>query len=208
MAIQVTSFLVPKGGNRWYVLEDKYIKGGLQVVADIAERDGIDEENRKAGMIVVVQTDGKMYQLESSLTSWREFSTGGAGGGSGIRQTVNYLIEELAGGSSTDFSLDMGRTNLILALSVDTPCEIEAFGTSARDETNPYKFVATSDHLLDDGSTILPDGSVWRGRRYSTFVNMESGNSTEIYFRAKNTDEFPKNITLSIQFLPQEALSI
>lgn len=206
MAVQLSSFLVPKGGNKWYILEDRYLLGGLQVVADEAERDAIEVDNRKAGMIVVVQTTGKMYQLENSMVSWREFQVGGAAGNT--RQKAEYLIENLAANDSTEFSLDLGRTALIIQLEVDTPCTIEAFGTSAKDETNPYKFVAVSDHLADDGSTILPDGSVWHGRRYSTFVNLEDGNATDIYFRVKNTDSFEKNIVLTVQFIPLESLTL
>lgn len=205
MAIQVSSFIVPKGGNKWYVLEDKYIKGGLQVATDEAERDAIEADNRKAGMLVVVQSTGKIYQLENSLVSWREFTVGG---GAAVRQTAEYFVENLAANDKTEFSLELGRSSYIFSLAVDTPCTVEVFGTSAKDETNPYKFVAVSDQLVDDGSMILPDGTKWYGRRYSTFVNMEEGNATDIYFRVTNTDSFEKNIVINIQFLPIEAISL
>lgn len=205
MAIQLPSFLIPRGGNKWYLLEDKYIKGGLQVAATIADRDSIDTENRKAGMLVVVQADGKIYQLESSLTSWKEFQVGG---GAPVRQTVEYTTISLAPNAADYFALSLGRSALIFKLIVDTPCIVEAFGTVLRDENNPYKFVATSDHLEDDGSTLMSDGTVLRGRRYSILANTESGNATDIYFRLTNKDVVEKNINLTIQFLPLESVSL
>jgi hypothetical protein len=207
MAIQVASFVVPKGGNKWYVLEDKFIKGGLQVVATTLERDAIEVDNRKAGMLVVVQADGKLYQLETSLTSWREFAVGG-GGGSPVRQTVQYATDILAAAASKFFSLAMGRSALIFKLSVDTPCIVEAFSDSLRTETNPFRFVATSDHLVDDGSTLMSDGTVLRGRRYTILANLEEGNSGDIYFKITNNDATAKNINLSVQFLPIESTSL
>lgn len=205
MAIQVSSFIVPKGGNKWYVLEDKYLKGGLQVVASNAERDAIEVDNRKAGMLVVVQSNGKLYQLETSLTSWREFQVGG---GSPVRQTVQYTTGVLAADASKFFALNMGRSAIVFSLSVDTPCTVEAFSDINRNESNPYKFVATSDHLKDDGSTLMSDGTVLRGRRYTILANMEDGNSGDIYFKITNSDVLEKNINLSVQFLPIESTSL
>lgn len=201
MAIQVSSFLVPRGGNKWYVLEDKYLKGGLQLAATIEERDAILEENRKAGMLVVIQSDFKIYQLETDLISWREFKTGGA---SAVRQGVQFSTRELAADSSQSFALSLGRSALIYELSVDTPCRVEAHSTVLRDESNPYKFEATSDHLYDDGSSLLSDGTVLRGRRFSILANLEEGNSSDIYFRITNTDTVAKTINLKINFLPLE----
>lgn len=201
MAIQVSSFLVPRGGNKWYVLEDKYLKGGLQIAATIEERDAILEENRKAGMLVIIQSDFKIYQLETDLLSWREFQTGGA---SAVRQGVQFSTRELAAGSSQSFALSLGRSALIYELSVDTPCLVEAHSTVLRDESNPYKFEATSDHLYDDGSSLLSDGTVLRGRRFSILANLEEGNSSDIYFRVTNTDTVAKTINLKINFLPLE----
>lgn len=205
MAIQVSSFIVPRGGNKWYVLEDKYIKGGLQIADTIADRDAILEENRKAGMLVIVQTDNKIYQLEASLVSWREFNLGG---GSPVRQTIEYSTDTLAPEDSKGFSLSLGRSALIFELSVDTPCVVEAFGDINRLENNPYKFVATSDHLTDDGSTVMTDGTILRGRRYTILANMEQGNSTDVYFTITNNDVIEKNINLKVQFLPLESVSL
>ena len=76
MPVQLSSFLVPRNGNTWYLLEDIYLKGGFQVVADTATRDLINNANRKAGMIVYTQFDKLMWQLSADLVTWASFSFG------------------------------------------------------------------------------------------------------------------------------------
>ena len=76
MPIQVASFLLPRNGATWYVLEDKYLKGGLRVCADVAERTAIHAASLKKGMLVVMLDDNKIYQLTNVASkSWVEFKT-------------------------------------------------------------------------------------------------------------------------------------
>ena len=49
----------------------KYGCGGWREVDTIAERDAIPEKRRSVGMVVVVQEDGKNYQLQADST-WKE----------------------------------------------------------------------------------------------------------------------------------------
>lgn len=203
MAIQVTSFIVPKGGNTWYVLEDKYIKGGLQIAATTVERDAINSANRKSGMLVITSIDNKIWQMQPDLLAWKEFKVGG---GSAVRQTVTFATKALIVGGQEIFDLPLGRSVLVYRLSVDTPCIVEAFESVERLETNPFKFVATSDHLQDDGSSLMTDGTVLRGRRYSILSNQEAGASATIYFRITNNDVVAKNVNLTLTFLPLEIL--
>lgn len=201
MAVQLSSFIVPKGGNTWFILEDKYLRGGLQVLANAAARDAIVPENRKASMIVITQDDNKLWQLDKDLVTWKAFS---AGGGTPTRQTVKYATKSLNPNDVENFSLELGRTAVVYKLSVDTPCVVEAFETVLREDTNPYKFVATSDHLEDDGSSLMTDGTVLRGRRYTILSNQETGESMDIYFRITNNDIVAKNVNLTLSFLPIE----
>lgn len=62
------------------LLDDGEQRGGFRIVTDIAARDAIPAERRKQGMLVGVQSDGKLYVLSSDLTTWVEFVSGGAGG--------------------------------------------------------------------------------------------------------------------------------
>lgn len=92
MAIQVASFLVPRNSATWYLLEDKYLKGGLRICADVAERTAIHASSLKKGMLVLLVTDNKLYQLTNvSTKTWAEYSTGGSGGGGGGNTLYTHL---------------------------------------------------------------------------------------------------------------------
>ena len=80
MPITLTAFLKPANGNTFFLLEDVYLKGGYQVVATSTARDAILPSNRKAGMLVFVQTDSSLWQLGSDLTTWAAFLTQGPPG--------------------------------------------------------------------------------------------------------------------------------
>ncbi len=72
MPIFVSSSLAPKSGATWFILEDKYLRGGLQVCATLTVRNAIDAFNRKAGMLAFVAEDQTLYMLEADLTTWTE----------------------------------------------------------------------------------------------------------------------------------------
>jgi hypothetical protein len=74
MPVQVASFLIPRNNNSWYILEDKYLKGGLRVVADSTERDTLHVSSRKAGMLALTQNDNALWQLNSDLLTWSSFT--------------------------------------------------------------------------------------------------------------------------------------
>lgn len=107
MPVQVASNLIPKNNARWFVTEDKYIKGGWQIVADQAERDTIPEENRKAGMVVHIQSDRSNWQLSYDLVTWIDLQLGGVKGDkgdTGERGEVGpslYDLWQLAGNNGT-----------------------------------------------------------------------------------------------------------
>ncbi len=202
MPFEFTSFLIPRNANSFFLLEDRYLKGGLQVRADVAARDSIPASNRKAGMIVVTQTDNKLWQLGADATSWTEVQAGG--GLTGSRQTATYITNELQPNGYEDFSMDLGKSVLILSLSVSVPMLVEAFETPVRDDTNPYTFLATIDHLVDDGTTLMTDGTVFKNRRYSIFSNGEEPPAGTIHFRITNPGQIASGTTLTIVFLPLE----
>ena len=203
MAITVSSFITPKAGNTWFILEDKYIKGGLHVVADATERDAINPINKKAGMVVIQQSDSKLYQLQSDLISYQEVKLGG---GSKIRQTVTHVTQSLAELAAEDITLSMGRSVILYNLSVDHSALVEAHSVPGYVDTNPYKFVASNTHLQDDGQTTLNDGTVVYGRRYAIVANNELTPSSNIYWRVTNLTNVTTAITLQIEFLPLEDL--
>ena len=203
MPIQLASNIVPRNGNTWYLLEDVYLKGGFQVRKDEADRDSIDSLNLKAGMLCLTQDTKTLWILGDDLVTWTQFSTGNTNAGL-VRQVVVQDCGTLAPAASTKFSLQLGKTAMILVLAVTQPVLVAAYSTPAMNDSNPYKFLATPDHLADDGSMILSDGSIINLRRYAVFANMENPPTNNIYFQVTNTGSTAVSVALTITFLPIE----
>ena len=112
MAIYLASSLAARNGGTWPVAEDTAVKGGFRVVANSAERDAIDSLSRKAGMLVLTQSDNKIWLLNSDLTTWGS-----------LTQTINNSTTTTAGlMSSADKSiLDNLSLNALTALTANAP---------------------------------------------------------------------------------------
>jgi hypothetical protein len=209
MPINLASFIQPRNAtnpdpalrNTYYLLEDIYVKGGYQVRTNIAERDAINPLNVKEGMLVYTQADKKLWILGNDLHTWSEFKTGGS---APARTSITHTTDSLSPNGFVDFTLPLGSTVLIESLSVDKPITVEAFDSPARNNSNPYKFIATASHLADDGSTLMSDGSVVKGRRYSILANGESPLTNLIYFRITNSSPVATAVILNISYLPLE----
>jgi hypothetical protein len=203
MSILVASFLIPKNNQTWYVVEDKFMKGGLHVVANAAERDAINPVSLKASMLAITQDDNKIWQLAADKVTWNAFS---AGGGSGVspRMKIDHPITAIAPGDSIDFNLILGKTVIVLYLGVTVPCMVQVFETEDRFDENPYTFIATSDHLVDDGSTKMTDGTILRGRRYSILANRSPIPVADQYFRVSNVGSTSLDTVLSVEYISIE----
>ncbi len=202
--IELSSFLKLADTNPLFLVEDKYVRGGCRVVADAAARDVLLTKtyHLKAGMLVVTQSDLKIWQLNSDLGSWTEFT-----GGSVLptRQTIEYTTEILVPGAYEDFNADMGKSVTLFNVSVNQGySQLQGFATSTRSETNPYTFVAVPTHLTDDGTTTLTDGTVIAGRRYTILSNLDPVPNSTIYWRITNTGVTSDQFTVQITYLPIE----
>jgi hypothetical protein len=73
MSIEIISRIVPKNGQSFAVLEDKYLHGGFQVVATLTS---VPMDSRKEGMIVYAEDVEKYYKLYGGLddVNWAEIS--------------------------------------------------------------------------------------------------------------------------------------
>lgn len=91
MAVQLASNIAPKNGQTYYMMEDIYLKGGLQIRDNIAARDSIAVSNLKIGSMVLTADDSKLWivtelvqitpetpDVEEKAT-WEEMSLGGDG---------------------------------------------------------------------------------------------------------------------------------
>lgn len=202
MPINIASYLKPRTGNTYYLLEDVFLKGGYQVRDTLAARDQIDPLNLKPGMLVMVLEDNKIYRRKED-GSWEELVLG-SGSISSQRQVVEYTSDEIAVNGFKIVEIALGKSVLIHKLSVSTPLKVEAFESPTLADPNPYTFIPTSDHLEDDGTTLLANGDVVRNRRYSILTNQEEPPSDKIYFRITNNTEIATATTLTIQFVVLE----
>lgn len=219
MATQVASNLVPKGGNTFYLLEDIYIKGGLQIRADLAARDAIPISNLKVGALVLCLDTGKCWQVATQTlpsisdptaipsVTWKEFKFGG-GSGLGARAVAIHDIPALTANSKEEFVLNIGLSVMAFAVQVSRPCKVSVFSTPTKDESNPYSFLATADHLVDDGSSKMSDGSIFYSRRYSVLANLESPATNNLYVTVENSDGVEGPVTLAITYLTLEQATV
>lgn len=118
------------------------------------------------------------------------------------RKKFNYLIDDFPSGAVVDFDMDLGISSIVYALTVSRPCLVEVFATKAKDETNPYTFIATLDHLTDDGRVLLDDGSVIQQRQYSIFANQEEPAENRVYARVTNIDGVGGPLELNLTYFP------
>lgn len=223
MSLQLASNIVPAGGGTFFLMEDIYLKGGLQIRNNITERDSIEISNLKLGQLVLTVEDQTIWQLSElsfptrnnpdapEIVTWEVFSLGGGGtpivDSPSIRSVVIRTINSLPVEGTVDFDLQMAVSCIVLKLSVSRPVLVKAFGTPTRDESNPYEFLATPDHLTDDGRQLLSDGTVFRTRNYSIFANFEDPLRDRIYFTIENLDDDESGVVLTITYLPLEILA-
>lgn len=228
MAVQLASNIAPKNGQTYYMMEDIYLKGGLQIRDNIADRDTIAIANLKLGALVLTVDTGKIWKVSELVqitpeepdvvesVTWEELILGGGGSGSEEptepgdvqrRQVVIHVVDSLGVDESEDFELELGTTSVILKLEVSRAVKITAYGTAARDESNPYEFLATDDHLIDNGTQKLADGTVFRTRNYSILANFDDPLTDKIYFTVESVSEETGPVTLTITYIPMEALA-
>lgn len=116
------------------------------------------------------------------------------------RKKFNYSVANLPPGAYNEFEMDIGISSIVYALTVTRPCLVEVFGTPEKNESNPYTFLATLDHLTDDGTVLLNDGSVIQQRQYSIFANQEDPAKNRVYARITNTDGVSGGVDLSMTY--------
>lgn len=121
--------------------------------------------------------------------------------------TITTLL--LAPNASESFVIPCGGTAIIIRLGVSSPCMVEVYGTEDHDpivDPTPYKLLATADHLFDDGSTALRDGTIIKTRQYSIFTNLETPLKPQVYGVITNTTAQSAAIKLTLKYLTVEDL--
>ncbi len=120
------------------------------------------------------------------------------------RATFTHTTRNLAPNASESFVLNVGKTCIVQRLRVSSPCLVEIYGDPNFDtsvDPNPYTFRATDDHLFDDGSTLMRDGTILKTRQYSIFVNLENPSKPLMYGMITNNSPDNVAITLDLTYL-------
>ena len=74
----MTSFLLPASPALPYLLEDKYLRGGMRCLPTLSDRDTMSAGNKKPGMLCYVTETNKMYQLDTDNVTWKDANLGGS----------------------------------------------------------------------------------------------------------------------------------
>lgn len=161
-------------------------------------------------------TVGNLYQLPTYAPGYGQVLTAegfgslvtywGAGSPENTIQRRYYeaTVTSLLGYGTAELVLPLGVSSIVYALSVSRPVKVEVFGTPDKSEPNPYTFIATPDHLTDDGVVVLNDGSSYQSRQYSIFANMEDPPTSNVYVTISSLDPFEATspVKLSIMYFP------
>lgn len=223
MTIQLAARIVPSNNNTFFLLEDTFLKGSLQIRNNIEDRDSIPLNNLKLGALVLTIAENTIWQVDELIlptidnldvipsVEWKVFSLGGGPNtpiidSPSVRSVMIQNIPSLPVGGSVDFDVRMAVSCIALRISVSRPVRIKVFGTPERDEINPYEFLATPDHLVDDGRQLLADGTIFRTRNYSIFANFEDPVTDRLYFTVENLDDDESGVAVTVIYLPLEIL--
>src|SRR5574343_648110 len=85
MPVEVASILVPKNGNTFPLVEDKYFKGGYRVCVDVAARDALHVDCLKDGMLVHTLSDSKHWRRNGAAWTEEPFAAQGPVGPTGAQ---------------------------------------------------------------------------------------------------------------------------
>ena len=120
------------------------------------------------------------------------------------RRKYETTITSLKGYGTAEFVLNLGVSSIVYGLSVSRPVKVEVFGTPQKNEPNPYTFIATPDHLTDDGVVVLNDGSSFQSRQYSIFANFEEPPQPNVYVTLTSLDPYEADtpIKMSVFYFP------
>ena len=182
--------------------------GGGGYISAVTDPLGVDvsgnlsiQQNRilpafgSAGQIPVKQSNGSI--------AWENNNASGS-----VGTRVTFTKSDFAGipvSSDVNFTLDMGRTVMLIDVTVNTPdLLIQCFSTPNRDEENPYTFKSAVGRLTDTGVSVLPDDSLQYNRRYGFVVNRESPTTTNLYWNITNQGSTTVTPVLIVTYLVLE----
>ena len=116
------------------------------------------------------------------------------------RRHYQKKIPTLLGYGTETFTAALGTASIVYSVKVSRPVRVEVYGTPAMNEPNPYTFVATPSHLIDDGTVILNDGSSFQSRQYSIFANLEDPPTQNVYVKVTSINNHLAGDPVDLEF--------
>ena len=137
MPIYVSSTLQPKGGAKWPILEDVYLKGGFRVVPNIAARDLLYTNSSlklglKIGMIVVCADTLDWWQYIAA-NSWKKVTPGTSTGQ--VAQNMYEFSQSVASDTWNINHMMVSRSFTYTIFDLDGK-EVSADSCVIKDENN------------------------------------------------------------------------
>lgn len=112
-------------------------------------------------------------------------------------------LPPLAAQEFYDFELETAGACTLVKTTVDAAAVVECHSTPEREDTNPYRFVSTPDHLVDDGSYVVAGRRLY-GPRFCILQNLFRPEDGVTYWRVYNDDpELIKAITVTVRSIPR-----
>lgn len=99
-----------------------------------------------------------------------------------------------------DFELATGSEFFLVDLEVSYPVTIRSHITSSREGSPQYSFVASSSHLIDDGSYVV-GGERYYGPRQILLVNTGNPSSGKSYWTVTPNSSFLGPLTIKLRYL-------
>lgn len=127
-------------------------------------------------------------------------STGGTEGALVTRNSWEYVTPEIPVDGDHEFEIELGISLIVYDLTVSAPCLVQVYGTPEKDEDNPYTFRGIENHLRDDGTTELEDGTIIKTRQYSIFANLEEEPVPKLYARITNETDTTQAFTIKLTY--------
>lgn len=116
------------------------------------------------------------------------------------RNNWEFTTPSILPDSTYEFEIELGVSIIVYELSVSRAVTVKVFGTPEKNEVNPYTFKATYDHLTDDGTTLLADGTIIKTRQYSIFANLEEIPKPKVYVTIINESNSSLPVLIKLKY--------
>lgn len=130
-----------------------------------------------------------------------EIQSGSSGGAVALASSVLNVstVNQLASGSSIEFTLQTGSNFYLTSLTTNEPMTVQCHSTSQYADTNPYSFKSITGFLSDDGS-FSSGGNTYFGPKNILLQNSEDQQSMNSYWKIINsgTDSISPQLNITI----------